>query len=86
MTKTMHFSKKKSATFGKIILLGKISQDCVSFALCSRATVSMTIGSPSSHGAAWELSSSQFHWRRDGLDEGCTLGYNDFNHLVVLAH
>jgi hypothetical protein len=75
--------QKKSETFGKIILPGENFKGLCLFCTCSLSTVSMTIGSPLSHGVAWELSSSQFHWRRDGLDEGCTLGYNDFNNLVL---
>ncbi len=66
--------KKNLQLLAKLFYFGNFSKECVSFALCSLATVSMTIGSPSSHGVAWELSSSQFHWNCDGLDEGCTLG------------
>jgi hypothetical protein len=73
----MHSGKKFLKLLTKLFYLGKISKDCVSFAQCSLSTVSMTFDSSSSHGVAWELSSSQFQWKRDGLDEGCTLGYND---------
>ncbi len=65
---------KISETFDNYFSWGKFLRECVSFALCSLATVSMTIDSTASPAVAQQLSSSQFHWKRDVQDEGCPQG------------